>query len=105
MVKKRLLKVKKRRKNLWKRNRHEKKPVFTVEKEKARFVEKSIITDIFNDVLNDSFIMGIFFHVFFHILEGINDGGMVAVIEFGADLLQGELGNLPHNVNSYLPRI
>lgn len=37
MVKKKLLKVKKRRKNLWKRNRHEKKPVFTVEKRESVF--------------------------------------------------------------------
>ena len=105
MVKKRLLKVKKRRKNLWKRNQHEKKPVLMWKRWKTRFVEKSIITDIFNDILNDSFIMGIFFHIFFHILESINDGGMVTVIEFGADLLQGELGDFPNNVNGYLPRI
>ena len=48
--------------------------------------KQSVIPDVFDDSLDGIFKVGVGLHLLVHFFEGVNDGSVVTVGEFGADL-------------------
>lgn len=68
-------------------------------------VEKGlIIPDVFDNVLNNLLLMTVLLNHVFNFLQCINNGCVVAAVEFLADLGKGHLGDFPHNVHGNLTR-
>lgn len=68
-------------------------------------VEKGlIVSDIFDDILNNLLLMAVFLNHVFNFLQCINNGCVVAAVEFLADFGKGHLGNFTHNVHGNLAR-
>lgn len=68
-------------------------------------VEKGLIVpDIFDDILNNLLLMAVFLNHVFNLLQCINNGCVVAAVEFFADFGKGHLGDFTHDVHGNLTR-